>query len=115
MLSHEKSTDLIDNTMAILQADPSALTPQTGKGLLDEWITAIGASESTTDVVASLESLKTQLESGPEPGAVDEILHEMAVQTQELGTTLGAEGDMSTRLEALALALRTLGGQLGNA
>lgn len=115
MLSHEKSTDLLDSTMAVLQADPSALTPQTGKSLLDEWIAAIGASENTTDVVESLENLKTQLAGSPEPGAVDEILQKMAVETQELGTTLGAEGDMATRLEALALALRTLGGQLGNA
>ncbi|MBC8155870.1 MAG: hypothetical protein H7Z72_23520 [Bacteroidetes bacterium] len=114
MLSHEKSTDLLDSTMAILQADVSTLTPQTGKGLLDEWITAIEPSESATNVVDLLETLKTQLESGPELRVTGEILQKLAVQTQEMGTTLGAEGDMSTRLEALSLALRTFGGQLGN-
>lgn len=101
--------------MAVLQADIPTLTPQTGKGVLDEWIAMIGSGENTTELVTSLESLKTQLESNPDPKAMEEALMNLATQTREFGTTLGAEGDISTRLEALSSALRTLAGQLGNA
>lgn len=115
MLTPEKSTDLLDSTMSVLQTDVSALTPQTGKGILDEWIAAVGEGENTTSLTNALESLKTQLESSPAAPDIAAALEQLADQTEKLSGTVGPEGDMATRLEALSSSLRTLAGQLANA
>ncbi len=114
MTSHAEWSDLLDNTMAVLQVDAPVLTPQTGKGILDEWISAVSQGENTTELVDSLEELKTQLESNSGSDTIVTLLQQLADQTAEFSTMVGAEGDMSTRLEALASALRALGGQLEN-
>lgn len=101
--------------MSVLQTDLSALTPQTGKGILDEWLAAVSEGENTTDLANALESLKTQLESSPASQDMATGLDQLADQTEKLSSTLGPEGDMATGLEALASSLRTLAGQLGNA
>ena len=116
MESHEEATDLLDNTMVTLTADVSDLTPQSGKGMIDKWISTLTGPENTKDIVTLLEQLKTQLEAGqPNAGEVQKVLVDLANQTREMSVMAGPEGDIATRLEALAAALQTAGGQIGNA
>ncbi|WP_041257814.1 hypothetical protein [Fibrella aestuarina] len=116
MESHEEATDLLDNTMGTLTQDVAELTPQSGKGMIDQWIKTLTGPENTKEIVASLEHLKTQLEAGqPNAGEVQKILTELANQTREMSVMAGPEGDIVTRLEALAAALQTASGQIGNA
>lgn len=110
MTTHEQWVDLIDNTLAILQMDLNALEPQRGTDTLNEWISAVGEGENTTELVARLEALRTQLATNPDQ--LTEILHQLADQTFTFSTMLGAEGDMSTRIEALATQLRIFSSQL---
>ena len=116
MESHEETTDLLDTTMTTLTTDVAAMTPQSGKGVIDQWIDTLSESENTKDIVNLLQQLKTQLESGePNPEETGKILFDLATQTHELGVTVGPEGDMPPRLEALAATLQTTAGQLANA
>ncbi|MBO0950272.1 hypothetical protein [Fibrella forsythiae] len=115
MDNHEEATDLLDTTMGALATDVTDLTPQSGKGVIDQWISTLSESENTKEVVALLQQLKTQLESGsPNPSELQQILVDLATHTHEMGVKVGPEGDMATRLEALGAALQTVAGQLTN-
>jgi DNA repair ATPase RecN len=115
MENHEEMTDLLDDTMVTLTQDVAELTPQSGKGQLDQWIAALSGPENTTEIVALLEQLKTQLEAGnPNPAELQTLLTDLANHTRELGVLAGPEGDIATRLEALAASLVHIGGQIGN-
>jgi hypothetical protein len=115
MENHEEITDLLDNTMVALTQDVTELTPQSGKGLIDQWIGSLAGPENTQEMVSLLEQLKTQLEAGnPNPAELQTILTDLANQTRQLGVMAGPEGDIATRLEALAAALLHTGGQIGN-
>ncbi len=116
METHEEATDLLDTTMVTLTKEVTDMTPQSGKGVVDQWINKLSQSENTTEVVELLQQLKTQLESGtPVPGEVQQILLDLANHTHEMGVKVGPEGDMATRLEALGAALQNVAGQLSNA
>ncbi|WP_375443401.1 hypothetical protein [uncultured Fibrella sp.] len=116
MDNHEEATDLLDTTMSTLTTGVTDLTPQSGKGVIDHWISTLSPSENTKEVVDLLQQLKTQLESGtPNPGEMQQILLELATHTHEMGVKVGPEGDMATRLEALGAALQNVAGQLSNA
>lgn len=116
MDSHEEATDLLDSTMVTLTTEVTDLTPQSGKGVIDRWISTLSESENTTEIVDLLQQLKTQLESGtPNHGEVQQILLDMATHTHEMGVKVGPEGDIATRLEALGAALQNVAGQLSNA
>ena len=114
MLSPEQSATMLDTTMDVLQTDVPTLTPQSGKGILDGWLDAIRQADNAHDLVDSMEELKTLLETGAEPQAIETALGKMADQTRLMSSTVGAEGELATRLEALSSALRTLAGQLGH-
>lgn len=113
MLTPEQSTTLLDTTMDVLRTDVPALTPQSGKGILDSWLDAIREAENTHDLVDSMEELKTLLEANAEPKSIETTLITLADQTRLMSSAVGAEGDLAPRLEALSSALRTLAGQLG--
>ncbi|NID11847.1 hypothetical protein [Fibrivirga algicola] len=116
MDNHEEATDLLDTTMVTLTTGVNDLTPQSGKGVIDQWISTLSESENTKEVVDLLQHLKTQLESGtPNPGEMQQILLDLSNCTHEMGVKVGPEGDMATRLEALGAALQNVAGQLANA
>ncbi len=114
MLTPEQSDTLLDTTMDVLQADIPTLTPQSGKGILDSWLDAIRQADNAHDLVDSLEELKTLLEANAEPKSIETTLGKLADQTRLMSSSVGASGDLASRLDALSSALRTLAGHLGN-
>ena len=89
------------------------MTPQNGKGVLDQWIATLGDTENTRELTSLLQQLKTQLEAGdPNPSELQHILLDLSTNTHEMSVTVGPEGDMATRLEALAATLQATAGQL---
>jgi|GEM_PF-1420182 len=111
---HAESTDLLDSTMSVLEGDISGMTPQTGKGIIDQWVEQLRHAGNTAELANLLEQLKNQLEGGkPDPQELANLLKTMSEQAREIGTTLGAEGDMATRIEGLSAALRTASGEFG--
>ena len=116
MENHEEATDLLDTTMVTLTTETTDLTPQSGKGVIDQWISTLSESENTKEIVDLLGQLKTQLESGASnSGEIQQILLELSTQAQEMGINVGPEGDVATRLQALGAALQNVAGQLTNA
>ncbi|GAB3542482.1 hypothetical protein [Spirosoma fluminis] len=116
MLDHAKSTDLLDSTMSVLEGDISTETPQTGTGIIDQWLEQLRRSDNTTEIIDSLERVKTQLKSDQiNAKELSGLLETLATQTTEFSTLMGSEGDIPYRLEGLASSLRSLAGQLGNA
>ncbi len=115
MFTHEESTTLLDSTMDVLEGDLAGKTPQSGKGILDQWLAELRKAENAKDISNSLEQLKTQLESDQvNTTELGQLLDTLATQTAEFSTMMGSEGDIAPRLEGLASALRTLAGQVGN-
>lgn len=115
MLSHEKSTDLLDKTMSALEGEPASAEPQNGPGLIGQWLTSLQEAENTKEVVSALEQLKTQLQNGsPDPKALSATLKTLADKTQILSTEVGPEGDLFTRLEGLSTALQQFSDKLLN-
>ena len=115
MGNHEEATDLLDTTMVTLTAGITDLTPQSGKGVIDQWISTLSESENTKELVDLLQQLKTQLESGaPNSGELQQVLLQLSTMAQEMGINVGPEGDITTRLEALGAALQNLAGQLSS-
>ena len=114
MLSPEQSATLLDTTMDVLRTDVPTLTPQTGKGILDNWLNAVRQADNAHDLVDAMEELKTLLEAGTDPASIETALGKLADQTRLMSSTVGAEGELAPRLEALSSALRSLAGQLGN-
>lgn len=116
MDNHEEATDLLDTTMVTLTTEVTDLTPQSGKGVIDQWINTLNGSENTKEIVDLLQQLKTQLESGtPNPGEMQQILLDLSNHTHEMSVKVGPEGDIATRLEVLGAALQNVAGQLSNA
>ncbi|QHV94521.1 hypothetical protein [Spirosoma endbachense] len=115
MLSHEESTDLLDSTMSVLGTDFTTSTPQSGTGVIDEWLVELRKAENATEITTTLEQVKTELESGQiNTTELSQLFNRLATQTVEFSTLMGSEGDIAPRLEGLSSALRSLAGQLGN-
>jgi hypothetical protein len=116
MLNHEKSTDLLDSTMSVLEGDISTETPQNGTGIIDQWLEQLRRSDNTTEITNTLEQVKTQLKSDQiNAKELSGLLETLATQTTEFSTLMGSEGDIAYRLDGLSSSLRSLAGQLGNA
>jgi hypothetical protein len=99
MLTHEESTE----------------TPQSGLGILDQGLEQLHQADNATDITTTLEQVKTQLKSDQiDDSELSQLLDTLATQTVEFSTLMGAEGDISSRLDGLSAALRTLSGQLSN-
>jgi ABC-type transporter Mla subunit MlaD len=116
MLTHEESTTLLDSTMSLLEGEQPDTTPQNGASLIESWLAELHKAENATDIVNTLDQVKTQLTSqSANMVELSDLLNKLATQTAEFSTMMGSEGDMATRLEALSSALRSLAGQAGNA
>ncbi len=115
MFSHEKSTDLLDSTMDVLEDEPANATPQSGLGVIDQWLAQLNKAENAAEISATLEQVKTQLESDRiNTGELARLLDTLSTQTSEFSVFMGSEGDIAPRLEGLASALKSLAGQLSN-
>ncbi|GAB2518852.1 hypothetical protein [Spirosoma aerophilum] len=115
MFTHEEASTLLDSTMNVLEGDLATTTPQSGTGILDQWLAEISKADNTKDITSTLEQLKTQLKSDQiNTAELVSVLETLATQTTEFSTMMGPEGDLAYRLEGLASALKSLAGQLGN-
>ncbi|AUD03350.1 hypothetical protein [Spirosoma pollinicola] len=115
MFTHEESTTLLDSTMDVLEGDLASKTPQSGTGILDQWLAELNKAENAKDISSTLEQLKTQLKSDQiNTDELVQVLETLATQTAEFSTMMGSEGDIAPRLEGLAATLRSLAGQVGN-
>ena len=116
MISHEQSTELLDATMVALEETGADSTPQSGTGIIDQWLVELNQVENATGIADLLERVKTQLKSDQiDAKELSQLIETLATQTTEFSTLMGSEGDIAPRLEGLASALRSLSGQLGNA
>lgn len=107
-----QASDLLDATREMLGSDVSTLIPQTGKGVIDQWLTKLKEGENTTGIVNSLEELKTQLEGTPGSKSLEDVLQRLAGQTRELSAQVEPESELAPRLDDIASALGRLSGQL---
>ncbi|MFD2935936.1 hypothetical protein [Spirosoma flavum] len=113
MLTHEESTTLLDSTMDVLEGDLANTTPQSGKGIIDQWLAQLNQVENATEISDTLEQVKTQLESDQiNTDELVQLFDTLATQTSEFSALMGSEGDIATRLEGMASALKSLAGQL---
>lgn len=113
MLSHEESTDLLDSTMEVLGTDAAAATPQSGTGVINNWLEQLRQTDNATELTNALEQVKTELESDQiNPAEFRQLLNQVATLTLEFSTRMGSEGDIAPRLEGVASALRELAGQV---
>jgi hypothetical protein len=111
--THATATDLLDKTMATLAGGLSATDTQSGAEALNQWIAMLQAGENTSGLTDAMGTLKTQLSGKqPDPSVLRDLLTQLADQTREFSSTLGAEGDLAPRLEALSSTLRAAAGQL---
>ncbi len=115
MINHEESTELLDATMGVLEADITNEKPQSGTGIIDQWLEQLRQAENAKDLTDTLERLKTHLKSEQTSGSeIGQLLETLATQTAEFSTLMGSEGDIAPRLEGLASALRSMAGQVSN-
>lgn len=115
MLDHEKTTDLLDSTMEVLEGDVTNAAPQSGTGVIDQWLVQLRQAENATEIADTLERVQTQLKSSQiNAHELSQLLETLATQTTEFSTLMGSEGDISPRLEGLSSALRSFAGQLSN-
>ncbi|UFH54282.1 hypothetical protein [Spirosoma sp. KNUC1025] len=99
--------------MTVLEGDLNDTTPQSGKGVIDQWLEQLHKTDNAKDITNTLEQVKTQLESDQiNPQELSDLLNTLATQTVEFSTLMGSEGDIAPRLDGLASALRTLAGQM---
>lgn len=113
MLSHEESTDLLDSTMNVVSGDLTNVTPQSGTGVIDEWLVELRKAENASELTDTLEQIKSELETGQiNAQELSQLFDTLATQTLEFSTRMGSEGDIAPRLEGLSSALRSLAGQM---
>ena len=114
-MSHEEVSTLLDATMGTLHADITNETPQTGTGILDQWLDQLREAANADALVNTMERLKTQLKSDQfNAKELSGVLDEVSKKTSEFSANMGSDGDIAIRLEAVASALRELAGQIGN-
>lgn len=115
MFTHEESSTLLDSTMDVLDSELASLTPESGTGIIDQWLAQLNKAENTKDITSTLEQIKAQADKNPvNTGELVQLLETLSTQTAEFSTKMGPEGDIATRLDALSSALRSLAGQMGN-
>ncbi len=113
MTTPEEFADLLDETMAVLSPETIPTEAAAGTDVLTKWIAILREGINTTDLAQSLETLQATIsEPGATPTDLEPALQDLAHQVTELSANVGSEGDMVTRLQALASALQDLAGKL---
>ncbi|MCK8492732.1 MULTISPECIES: hypothetical protein [Spirosoma] len=107
------ATTLLDATVAAFDQGQAA-TPQEGMSLITDWFSSIKNNHSTGDLVEPLTQLHDELKTGePNPQKLQKLLNELADKTEKAAPK--AEGDLQSRLQTLATALRNFAGQISTA
>lgn len=113
MISHEEASTLLDATMGTLHADITNETPQSGSGILDQWLDQLRETANADALINAMEQVKTRLESDQfRSSELAELLNKLSEHTSEFSANMGSDGDMAIRLESVASALRELAGQM---
>lgn len=113
MISHEEASDLLDATMGTLHADITNETPQSGSGILDQWLNHLRETANADELVSTMEQVKTRLKSDQFSGSeLAELLKKLSEHTSAFSANMGSDGDMAIRLESVASALSELAGQM---
>ena len=108
--SGSSATTLLDATVAAFDQGQAA-SPQEGMSLITDWFSSIKNNHQTGDLMEPLTKLRDELQTGaPDNQKLHKLLNELADLTDEAAPK--AEGDLQSRLETLATALRNFAGQL---
>ncbi|QJD78631.1 hypothetical protein [Spirosoma rhododendri] len=113
MTTPEEFADLLDDTMQALAFDaiPSDAAPATD--VLTRWTDVLGEGINTGELTQSLTALRATIaEPNASPADLEPLLNDLASQVTTFSANVGSEGDMVTRLQALATALQDLAGKL---
>ncbi|MBC8155868.1 MAG: hypothetical protein H7Z72_23510 [Bacteroidetes bacterium] len=103
---------LLDATISAF--DPGkAASPQEGLSLIADWFSSLNGNRKATVLVGSLNELQAELQGTPSNDKLKAVFGELADQTETLAKT--ATGDLPSRLETLAHALRNFSDQLSTA
>ncbi len=104
------ATTLLDATVAAFDQGQAA-TPQEGMSLITDWFSSIKSNHIVSDLMEPLTELRDELQTGaPNNTRLAQLLTYLADRTE--GYAPQAEGDMQSRLQTLATALRNFAGQL---
>ncbi len=113
MTTPEEFADLLDETMAVLSPETIPTEAAAGTDVLTKWIDILREGINTKDLAQSLQALQATISApGATPADLEPVLQDLAYQVTELSANVGSEGDMVTRLQALASALQDLAGKL---
>ena len=111
--SGSSATTLLDATVAAFDQGQAA-SPQEGMSLITDWFSSIKSNHQTGDLMEPLTQLHTELQTGaPDNGKLKKLLNQLADLTDQSAPK--ADGDVQSRLETLATALRNFAGQLSTA
>jgi len=111
--SGSSATTLLDATVAAFDQGQAA-SPQEGMSLITDWFSSIKSNHQTGDLMEPLTQLHTELQTGaPDNEKLKQLLTELADLTHQAAPK--ADGDLQSRLETQATALRNVAGQLSTA
>lgn len=107
------ASTLLDATVAAFDQGQAA-SPQEGMSLITDWFSSIKNNHLTGDLLEPLTQLRDQLQTGaPDATKLQKLLTQLADLTAEAAPK--ADGDLQSRLETLATALRNFAGQFSTA
>ena len=111
--SGSSATTLLDATVAAFDQGQAA-SPQEGMSLITDWFSSIKSNHQTSDIMEPLTQLHAELQTGaPDNGKLKKLMNQLADLTDQSAPK--ADGDVRSRLETLATALRNFAGQLSTA
>ena len=113
MAQSQFASPLIDQTVNAFNGDVTAVSPQDGLSLLNNWISTLHTdTETANPVVANLHQLTLQLQSGnPDMEQIQTLLKALAEQTRQAGQSVDEAGQRAS-LNELAAAVASFGAQL---
>jgi hypothetical protein len=100
---------LLDATVAAFDQGQAA-SPQEGMSLIADWFSSIKNNHLTGDLMEPLTQLRAELQTGaPDATKLQQLFNRLADQTEQMAPK--ADGDVQSRLQTLATALRNFAGQ----
>ncbi|RIV17381.1 hypothetical protein DYU11_32345 [Fibrisoma montanum] len=108
-----KATTLIDETVRAFDQG-QAVSLQEGISLITDWFSSVKNNHEAGKIMQPLTELRDELQTGsPNAGRMKQLLNQLADQTERLAAE--TEGDVPSRLNTLATALRNFAGQFSTA
>jgi hypothetical protein len=104
---------LIDATIEAFDQGQAA-SPQEGMSLLTDWFSSVKNNKQTEGLIEPMQALRDELQSGsPSNTKLVELINQLADLTESKVDEV--EGELPSRLQTLATALRNFAGQLSTA